>query len=381
MEKKEKHREDSASKLKKKRKNHLDAEEVDNDQERNSIDLCQPGLGKALQIAKRKLIVHLDLNNTILVSDAVTNQGPRSALNSYLSTVTWGKMSETGEWQWLTDSLSLLPPCQAAVNYYSQFGPETDFTNTAPGRHFKDVYTDHLRLLEWSGEADEVFSTTGEDGKRYHWILPSFFHLLESLHLEGRHFTVVLRTFGTDLPRVLHSIRCALEGQHPHFPHLRLVSLPVDQIPGRIRCNKREVILSRGCEQVSTKPDARNIYSYFSSLEGIGGFQDHFDWWARNRFTSKGGKPFWIDPDDISVQHIFIDDNIRADGDYNIVFPQVFLKRADGHIRTALASELYNICLVQTNLLRAIAEKNYFLECVKDCEEKYDRYIASSETE
>ncbi|XP_030063188.1 uncharacterized protein LOC115472860 isoform X2 [Microcaecilia unicolor] len=346
MEKKEKHREDSASKLKKKRKNHLDAEEVDNDQERNSIDLCQPGLGKALQIAKRKLIVHLDLNNTILVSDAVTNQGPRSALNSYLSTVTWGKMSET-----------------------------------APGRHFKDVYTDHLRLLEWSGEADEVFSTTGEDGKRYHWILPSFFHLLESLHLEGRHFTVVLRTFGTDLPRVLHSIRCALEGQHPHFPHLRLVSLPVDQIPGRIRCNKREVILSRGCEQVSTKPDARNIYSYFSSLEGIGGFQDHFDWWARNRFTSKGGKPFWIDPDDISVQHIFIDDNIRADGDYNIVFPQVFLKRADGHIRTALASELYNICLVQTNLLRAIAEKNYFLECVKDCEEKYDRYIASSETE
>nr|XP_033782016.1 uncharacterized protein LOC117351195 [Geotrypetes seraphini] len=379
MEKKEKYKEDSASKLKKKKKTHINAEQGDSDQELNSIDLLQPGPGKALQTAKRKLILHLDLNNTILVSDAVTNQGPRSALNAYLSTVAWGKINKTGEWQWLTDSLSLLPPCQNAVNYYSQFGRETDFTDTALGQHFKGIFTDHLKLLEWSGEADEVFATTGEDGKAYHWILPSFFHLLERLHLEARHFAVVLRTFGTDLPQVLHAVRCALEGRHPHFPHL--ITLPVDHNPGRIRCSKREVLLSRGSERVSTKPDARNIYNYFGSLEGIGGFQDHFDWWARHQFTSEGGKPFWIDPDDFSVQHIFIDDNIRADDDYNIVFPQVFLKRLDGHVRTASASELYSICLVQTDLLRAIAEKNYFLECVKDCEEKYDHYIANSQTE
>lgn len=46
---------------------------------------------------KRKLVLHIDLNNTILVSDAVTNQDPRAALNYYLTTVTWGKISPAGK--------------------------------------------------------------------------------------------------------------------------------------------------------------------------------------------------------------------------------------------------------------------------------------------
>lgn len=46
---------------------------------------------------KRKLVLHIDLNNTILVSDAVTNQDPKAALNYYLSTVTWGKISPEGK--------------------------------------------------------------------------------------------------------------------------------------------------------------------------------------------------------------------------------------------------------------------------------------------
>lgn len=50
-----------------------------------------------LNAKKRKLVLHIDLNNTILVSDAVTNQDPRAALNYYLSTVTWGKISPAGK--------------------------------------------------------------------------------------------------------------------------------------------------------------------------------------------------------------------------------------------------------------------------------------------
>lgn len=53
-------------------------------------------LEATLRPKKRKLVLHIDLNNTILVSDAVTNQDPRAALNCYLSTVTWGKVSPAG---------------------------------------------------------------------------------------------------------------------------------------------------------------------------------------------------------------------------------------------------------------------------------------------
>lgn len=45
---------------------------------------------------KKKLVLHVDLNNTILVSDAVTSQGTVSALDGFLATVTWGRMSRHG---------------------------------------------------------------------------------------------------------------------------------------------------------------------------------------------------------------------------------------------------------------------------------------------
>lgn len=46
---------------------------------------------------KKKLVLHVDLNNTILVSDAVTCQGTVAALDCFLTTVTWGKKSRHGK--------------------------------------------------------------------------------------------------------------------------------------------------------------------------------------------------------------------------------------------------------------------------------------------
>ncbi|XP_069822906.1 uncharacterized protein [Dendropsophus ebraccatus] len=331
---------------------------------------------------KRKLILHLDLNNTILVSDAATGQGPRAALNSYLSTVAWGRISDTGEWQWVSDEPSVKPPCEDAVNYYTHFGRDGNFIDTKIGQRFKGVFTDHMKLLEWQGEADEMFTQQGEDGVGYNWILPSFFHMLESLYLQGRRFCVILRTFGVDLPLVLQSVHAALQGKHPQFPQLQQAQLITDLIPGRIRCSKREVVLTRGSDRISTRTKERNIYHYFSSMDGIGGFQDHFDWWARNRFTASGGKPFWIDPTDCDTQHIFIDDNIRLSEHDTIVNSRVLLDKKKGkESRKALTSELYDICLVQTNLLRAISEKDYFLDCIRVCEENYEQYLQSFQVE
>uniref|UniRef100_A0A8C3FMS9 Uncharacterized protein n=1 Tax=Chrysemys picta bellii TaxID=8478 RepID=A0A8C3FMS9_CHRPI len=290
-------------------------------------------------------------------------------------------LSVSGEWQWLSDSPSLLPPCPGAVNFYSQYGRDATFTDKAVGRPFRSLHAHHLQLLEWQGQPHKVFSVQGERAKHYHLILPSFFHLLETLHREGRHFAVVFRTFGTDLPRILHAVHCALEGQHPQFPALRDLSLPVELTAGRIRCSGHEVVLRRGPEHVSTRDDGRKLYSYFSSLQGLGGFQDHFDWWARNQFSCRGGKPLWIDPHDSSVHHICIDDNIRLNDSDTIICPQVFSGRGGSCARPVPTSELYDVCLVQTNLLEAIADESYFLRCVRRCEENYERYLASVESQ
>ncbi|KAM4722760.1 uncharacterized protein WCC33_008915 [Rhinophrynus dorsalis] len=360
---------------------HLTEEGEEKDKESERAAQHQP-VPTVLQPRQRKLVLHLDLNNTILVSDAATGQGPGAALNSYLSTVTWGRLSDTGEWCWLDNCLSVAPPCKDAVSYYTQFGRDAQFVDTKVGGRFKEIFTHHMQLLEWQGELDQQFTQMGEDGKCYNWILPSFFHLLESLHHQRRQFTVVLRTFGVDLPLVLPAIHSALSGKHPHFPQLQTLQLLVNLIPGKIHCSKQESVLTQGSDRVSTKAKERNIYDYFNSLSGIVGLKDHFDWWARNSFSSKGGKPFWIDPNDYDTQHIIIDDNIRLNEDDTIVNCRVLLDQKSGQkSRKVPTSELYDICLVQTDLLRAIAEKDYFLDCIRVCEENYERYLTKFQVE
>lgn len=44
----------------------------------------------------KKLVLHVDLNNTILISDAVRSQGTVAALEYFLTTVIWGRMSKHG---------------------------------------------------------------------------------------------------------------------------------------------------------------------------------------------------------------------------------------------------------------------------------------------
>lgn len=129
----------------------------------------------------------------------------------------------TGKWEWLSEAPSLLQPCEGAITYYSQFGRVAGFTTVGPGRRFRKVLDDHLELLRWPSDlpADKELSVKGEDGKHYHWILPSFFQMLQDLASQGVEFSILFRTFGTDLPRVLNAVKRTIEeGSHPLFPDL-----------------------------------------------------------------------------------------------------------------------------------------------------------------
>lgn len=46
---------------------------------------------------RRRLVLHVDLNNTVVAADAVSGLGPREALNIFLSTATWGREGADGE--------------------------------------------------------------------------------------------------------------------------------------------------------------------------------------------------------------------------------------------------------------------------------------------
>ncbi|XP_058499225.1 uncharacterized protein LOC131468715 isoform X2 [Solea solea] len=325
---------------------------------------------------KKKVVLHLDLKNTIVVWDTLMDQGTEVSLNIFLSTVTWGRMNQ-GQWEWLSDALSLLPPRTDAVSYFTQFGRTPGFTSGA-GERFRRVLEEHLDLLRWPEdvEGDSELSAKGPDGQLYHWIVPSFFQLLKDLTQEGQDFAVLFRTFGTDLPRALRAMNRALnEGTHPLFPDLPDLKLSVNMTPGKICCSQSGIVLSQGENRVSTMQDGdRGLYQYLSSFQGLGGFRDHFDWWESNSFSIRGGKPMWVDPFDKCVQHIFIDDNVRPNDEHTIVQPKVFLDPGGDDTRLALTPDLYDTALVQCDLLRAISDRSYFTERVRGCLKKLGFY-------
>ena len=51
---------------------------------------------------RRKLVLHVDLRNTILVADSVTNVAVEQALNAFLTGATWG-YEKDGLWEWHSD--------------------------------------------------------------------------------------------------------------------------------------------------------------------------------------------------------------------------------------------------------------------------------------
>ncbi|XP_061910585.1 uncharacterized protein LOC133654307 [Entelurus aequoreus] len=333
--------------------------------------LASPGRSK-------RLILHVDLNNTILVSDAATSQGTVAALEYFMTTVTWGKMNK-GKWEWLSDSPSLLPPCDDATSYYSQFGyTGTHGFTSAAGRRFRGILNEHLKLLRWPKglKGDRDLTIKAEDGHLYHWILPSFFQLLIDLTQQGTPFAVHFRTFGCDLIRVLSAVSKAVtEGAHPVFPDLPDLKLSVNKTAGKIRCSTKEVVVARGGERLSSRDGERSLYEYFSAANGLGGFQDDYDWWLTNNYSARGGKPLWVDPFDETVQHIFIDDNIRQNDEDTVVHPKVFLAPGSADTRMASISELYDVALIQTDLLKAVSEPDYFTRRVRICQENYEKNV------
>lgn len=60
----------------------------------------------------------------------------------------WRIAFHAGKWEWLSDAPSLLPPCEGAISYYSQFGRVPGFT-TGAGRRFRPILDEHLELLLW----------------------------------------------------------------------------------------------------------------------------------------------------------------------------------------------------------------------------------------
>lgn len=349
----------------------------------------------------RKLVLHFDIRNTVLVADSITNVSVEQALNSFLTGVTWGREDENGQWQWHSDELSLTAPAAGTMTYYKylekQFVKNTndrtrlrletgDFTHSKVGERFNDQFMYHLERLRWrheySQEIHNPLTMWGLDGKQYNYIVPAVYKCINHLVQTKREFAIVFRTYGLDGPNVIKSLSYGLSGHHPGYPNN--LHLAVNETLGEVKRSKTEPIVFKvypdtGCsEQSQTFTGDRAIYNMLSAKTGISGFRDDVHYWLENGYHHTTAKPHLIDPFDKNVHHIFFDDNIRTYEEDSIVDVRLFETPGAENARSLSDIELAQfdkMCVVQADLIECIDDEDYFIKEIERCEQKYAHFL------
>ncbi|KAL4227070.1 hypothetical protein ACF0H5_015044 [Mactra antiquata] len=346
---------------------------------------------------RKKLVLHFDIRNTVLVADSVTNVSVEQALNSFLTGVVWGREGPEGEWIWYSDQISLTPPTNDVITYYKflekKFVKNTadrtalrlatgDFVHSEIGSRFKPYLQQHLDLLKWRHEFDQethdILTMSGLDGQQYNYIVPALYKCIHYLVETKREFAIVFRTFGLDAPNVIKSLECGLKGNHPGYP--KSLDLKINDIIGTVKRSDSEptVFIELDKDSKQTFVGDRAIYDMLSQKTGISGFRDDVNYWLENSYHHQTAKPHLIDPHDEDVHHIFFDDNFRTFEDDSIVDVRMFETRDAENARSLAKTEVAqfdNICLVQADLIKCIEEENYYVDRIRECESNYNLFL------
>ena len=351
---------------------------------------------------RRKLILHFDVNKTVVPVDTATGEKVEDSLNVYLSGLAWGKDNK-GVWEESSPQLSPKPKDKNDVSFYKfeekrllqqitedrsvfRFHLQS-FTDRPQGSNFKPYLDTLLEKLRWLEPYDDNIhrglTISGHRYPKYHFILPSFIKLLQELIQTQREFAIIFRTFGNDAINVLSALKAAFTGA---------INSCVNMQPYVSMVTENVLTLQRDCnglfhlgENTTGGPrltgSEADMYSYFRSSSGISAIQDDVHMWYKNKFHPTHGKPLWIDLNDFETQHIFFDDNIRPGSDDSIVDLRLRENSQDFRkFRAVERAEEYQFVdanLAQVNFVDAIMNEDYYIDKLRICEENYSSILHS----
>lgn len=280
------------------------------------------------------------------------------------------------------------------VNRRDPIWPPWKFTEEGlPGEIYRKDFEVLKEALQWRHAPNATFAPDG-----HHFLLPAFFHTLAELEKQGRDFSVVIRTFGTDLPEVAKCIQAFARGEHPDFPSAseRFDLATEDSLWVLRRAERSEVLspifLRRYKEYLGKDglgsdlgapdseafsdevgPDSKVLDFILS--KAILAIRDDYNHWKQMKYIPESGKPLWISLDD-DVQHIFFDDNIHNKAHDSIVA----VRKRSGDTFEAVSGEvtrqLEGVLLVKAHAVEAIQDREYFLKQIERCEQNFEVKLA-----
>ena len=285
------------------------------------------------------------------------------------------------------------------------------------GKPFYQNFAKSLSKIRWNDPKNvQGLTVQGNDGNLYNYLLPSFIKLLKHLVESKRDFVLMIRTFGRDVPHILRALNLIFKGMHPDFPEFKSTSLTVPisfeldkmyryENPDEQSNPSHETMEYRvAAMEVSTDPSVTNtekskekckifhtpheVLNYWNTRQkSILAVQDDFTYWQNHEYSHQTAKLFWVDPNCSNVQHIFFDDNIRIDDPDNIIDLRLLdlhessdsQTQKKGSPSTSLGKvansqnlkDFEEIFFSQVELLECINNPNYYIEKLKNCEEKF----------
>jgi len=206
--------------------------------------------------------------------------------------------------------------------------------------------------------------------------------------------TLVLRTFGLDLPRVAVAISEFAKGNHPEYPNYSNEDLILAE--GDLYCSgwsyhnkngndakEEELVYSLHRANTNQEEKGTAVYSgdddilNFLQSKSIIGIQDNYPFWRENKHAPWAGKPVWTNTrvHGHDHHHVLLDDNIHndpSDGAGSIRVPVVVEKDGSSnnynryeslHGEEALA--LHGRHLIRVPTIRPSLEDDWFIRQIE----------------
>lgn len=280
---------------------------------------------------KPHYIFHFDVNRTLIFSDVVQKQSPEDVIVNGLA--------DRLEYRW-DDTLTHPLNYTNYVKYH--LFPNPDKSKEIKQKQ-KDQTTRFLQFLEETKhplfpEAQRLFDRAKKalENKKT-LVFTSFYKFLEYLQKNNITYTLVFRTFGSDIGDVAAEFNELLGNQFltdfQKFNQGKFCSNGIDQ----------------------------DFYTYVKEANHHIAIQDDWNWWFKHGENYQYGKPFPIDFDDRSVCSLFFDDNATLNRDHpenNIVAP-IDIRKAKEFSPEELVARKQ---LFPIDTLEALCNDNYFIE-------------------
>lgn len=329
-----------------------------------------------------RLVVHLDVNETMILGDRAGGDSFEDSLNKIVckQVVVRRVASDDDDvgllarYEW-ADGRPLVgcqgePPAlhfwdlpEGCVRFYEErqlkhrFAKVFCTSGDSPGSVYSSLHSQLDAALRRGAETDPRL-VRGD----YLFVLPAVWRLLESL--DGRRATVVVRTFGSDLEEIAEALTAFAEAR----PGLRAFSRPK-------LFKLRRIDDTCELEPTAGGPvlDERAFVSLLErddvALQCFGVSDDYASWRAAG-FDPSAGKPCWISP---TARHVFFDDSIHNNPIESIV--SVRWLASSGKVvplSGSVIQRLQGLVPVRVPTLAAILDTNWFVDKLRRLEADLD---------